>query len=308
MNLIDHTPYLSASGEISFLNQIRASLKYGAAWLPEIQSQKIVIDTLNYSLVKGYTLMRNIILPGSEATIPLILVGPAGVSVIVVTNLKGTYQAKGDKWEIIEGGKSRSAKTNLMVLTSKMTRAVQLYLKRQGIEVAAVDGVLICSDPGMHVDSTRPIVRVILRDAIEHYVTTINHSSPILAGKMAQTIVNRLINPQESQTPAAEVAQVAQPMVGTPEVSALDDVFPWADHDNNGSLEFEFIDDGTQDLEKPFGNTPDTPVVPSPVQLAQQSVKNHFSFDKKQWTLLIAFGVVEITILVVFFWLITSNS
>jgi len=309
MKLIDHTPYISESGEISLSNQIQATLKYGTAWYPEIKAQKIVIDYLNYNLDKGYTLLRNIVLPGIQATIPLILVGPAGVNVIVVTNLKGAYQAKGDNWEVIEGGKNRSAKSNLVVLTSKMARAVQHYLKKRGIEDTEVDGVLICSDPGMHVESSRPIVRVVMRDAIEHFVITLNRSSPTLSGNAAQTIINWLSNPQSIQPPAPEVEEivaqpVAQPVDSSVEVPALDDVFPWADN----SLDFEFKDDPSRDLEKPFSNAPEPLKKSSPVKHTQQSDSKQFYFDKKQWILLICFGVVEITILLVFFWLVYSNN
>jgi len=305
MEIIDHTPYISESGEISISNQILATLKYGLEWYPEIQAQKIVIDNLNYNLNKGYTVLRNFELPGSEVTIPLILVGPAGVSVIVVTTLKGTYQAKGDNWEVLDGGKSKSAKSNLIVLTTKMARAVQLYLTKQGIEDTNVDGVLICSDPGMQVESTRPIVRVVMRDAIEHFVVTLNRSNPTLTGNTARTIINRLTSPQSTEPPTSEVEKiVAQPVDSTAEVSALDDVFPWADN----SLDFEFTDDPSQDLEKPFSNTPEPIIEPSTGQQAHQPNSKQFYFDKKQWILLICFGVVEITILLVFFWMVISNS
>jgi len=310
MQLIDHTPYISESGEISLSNQILAALKYGTAWYPEIKAQKIVIDNLSYNLDKGYTLLHNIVLPGTQATIPLILVGPAGVSVIVVTNLKGAYQAKGDNWEVFEGGKSRSVKSNLMVLTSKMARAVQLYLNKQNIEVAEVDGVLICSDPGMHIESSRPIVRVVMRDAIEHFVITLNRSIPTLANNTAETIIKRLTNPGsiespviESPTPEVEEI-VTEPVISSAEVSALDDVFPWAD----SSLDFEFKDDPTKDLEKPFSNVPESSMETSPLPHAQKSDSKQFYFDKKQWILLICFAVVEIAILLMFFWLVYSNS
>ena len=301
MKLIDHTPYLSESGEISLVNQILATLKFGTAWYPEIKAQKIVIDSLNYNLDKGYTLLRNIVLPGSQATIPLILVGPAGVSVIVVTNLKGAFQAKGDNWEVIEGGKIRSVKSNLVVLTSKMARAVKYYLKKRDIEVAEVDGVLICSDPGMHVESSRPIVRVVMRDAIEHFVITLNRAAPTLTGNTAQTIINRLVNPHATKPPVPKVEEiVAQPV----DSSALDDVFPWTDD----SLDFDFKDDTSQDMEKPFSNTPEPAMESSRVQDMRQSDSKQFYFDKKQWILLICFAVVEISILLVFFWLVFSNS
>lgn len=306
MKLIDHTPYLSESGEISLGNQIKAALKFGSDWYPEIKAQQIVIDNLNRHLEKGYSLLRNIVLPGSQATIPLILVGPSGVNVIVVTDLKGTYQAKGDSWELIEGGKSRSTRSNLLVLTSKMARAVQHYLKKHDLAMEELEGVLISSDPGMHIESSRPIVRVVMRDAIDHFAASLNRSEPILTGSMVETIVNMLSNPNAIQTPVPALKEsAAQPVTSsTTAPPAFGEAFPWSDD----SLEFDFKDDPTRDLEKPFSNIPEPLVESYPDPKVRQPDSKMFYFDKKQWTLLILFAIVEITILLVFFWLVYSNS
>lgn len=305
MQLIDHTPYLSENGEVSLGNQILAALKFGTDWYPEIKAQQIVIDSLSRGLARGYTLLRNFVLPGSNATIPLILVGPAGVSVIMVTNLKGTYQAKGDNWEVIEGGKSRSTRQNLMVLTSKMARAMQYYLKKLGVDLPEVDAVLICADPGMHVESARPLVRVVMRDAIDHFVVTLNHTSSTLTGSMTQTIVKALTDPRSIKQPDAVVEGVApQPVADPADIPALGDVLPWS----GDTLDFEFEEDPSRDLEKPFSYEPEPVQDSTPKPTARPSDVRPFYFDKKQWILLIAFGVVEIAILLIFFWLILRNT
>jgi hypothetical protein len=305
MQLIDHTPYLSENGEVSLGNQILAALKYGAAWYPEIKAQQIVIDILNRNLAKGYTLLRNIELPGSQATIPLILVGPAGVTVIAVTGLKGTYQAKGDNWEVIEGGKSRSIQPNLMLLTSKMALAVQHYFKKRGLDVAEVDGVLICAAAGLQVESSRPLVRVVMRDAIEHFVVSINHAGSILTAGMTQTIVRGLVNPRSITPPTPAIAGLApKPVDDSAPIPALNDLLPWS----GDNLEFQFEEDPTRDLDKPFSNVPEPVEGSSLLQSMRSSDTRPFYFDKKQWILLIAFGVVEIAILLIFFWLVFSNS
>ncbi|OGN74413.1 MAG: hypothetical protein A2X25_05865 [Chloroflexi bacterium GWB2_49_20] len=311
MKLIDHTPYLTANGEVSFTNQILAAMKYGYSWYPEIKAQQVVIDNLNSNLTKGYTLLRNITLPGSNATIPLILVGPAGIFVIVVTHLKGTYQAKGDNWEVLEGGKNRQTRSNLLVITSRMARAIQRYLNKQGLELASVDGILISTDPGMHIESVRPIVRVVMRDAIEHFVVSINHSGTTLTTNKSQTIVSMLTEPEShlpsesvnTQQPLSKIPE-AQPENGSAPVPKLSEVLPWSGED----LGFEFKEDPTQELDRPFSYEPEpyTDLVPVPQQ--RQSDSKQFYFDKKQWILLICFGVVEIIILLVFFWLVYSNS
>ena len=310
MKIIDHTPYLSENGEISFTNQILAALKFGYSWYPEIKSQQVVIEILNNNLAKGYTLLRNITLPGSKATIPLILVGPAGVNVIFVTNLKGNYEAKGDNWSLIEGNKVQTTQSNLLVITSRMARAIQRYLDKQGIEISNVDGILVAADPGMHIDSVRPIVRVVLSDAIEHFAVTLNNSSASLDSGLAQIIIRQLTELKINEQQASSVVQspiidTALPLgekdpIPVPEIGEL---LPWSGDD----LGFEFSEDHAQDHEKPFSSLPEPYVEPPQDRKSNLVNSKPLHFDKKQWILLIAFGVVEIIILMIFLWLIFIN-
>jgi hypothetical protein len=306
MKIIDQTPYISENGEVTFINQIKASLKFGFSWLPEIRSQQIVIDYLNRNLTKGYTLLRNIVLPGSDVTIPLILVGPAGL--LLTTHLKGTFQAKGDNWGLIEDGKTKQTHTNLLVRTSRMGRAIQRYLAKQGEENTNVDGILIATDPGMHIESVRPIVRVVMMDAIEHFIVSINHSSLTLSPGKVQTLVNLLTEPASLPLPVPPVEAAASPALGqetkSEPVPELNELLPWS----GDNLDFEFNEDSSQAQEKPFSSSPEPYLETSPVQQLPLPASKPFLFDKKQWILLIAFGVVEIIILLIFFWMILSNS
>ena len=313
MKLIDHTPYLNEMGEVSFTNQIMAALKYGYSWYPEIKAQKIVIDIMSRTLNKGYTLLRNITLPGSQANIPLILIGPAGVFVFFVTHLKGNYQAKGENWGAIEGNKVQTTGFNPLVLASKMAKSIQRYLEKQGIELSSVDGVLIAADPGMHIESVRPVARVVLSDAIEHLAVTINNSSTNLDSLMAQTIIRQLTEPKINQPQTPIPINVQPPIVEKKDpqtdqdsapVPEIGELLPWS----GDNLGFDFNDDAAQDNEKPFGLNPQPQEEPSPENKKPQLNSKRLQFDRRQWILLISFGVVEIIILFVFFLMIYLNS
>jgi hypothetical protein len=311
MKIIDHTPFLNEVGEISFFNQIQATLKYGYSWYPEVKAQKVVIDIMSRSLNKGYTLLRNITLPGSQAIIPLILIGPAGVYALFVTHLKGNYQAKGEIWGALEGNKVQTSNSNLLVLTSKMAKSLQRFLDKQGIELSNVDGALIAADPGMHIESVRPIVRVVLSDAIEHFAVTINNSSTIINSLMAQTIIRQLTEPKIS--PQQAPINVQPPIVGikvpqtepnSAPVPEIGELLPWS----GDNLGFDYKEDDAQDLEKPFGLGLQPQDDLSPIIEKPPVNSKRLHFDKKQWILLISFGLVEIIILLVFFWMVLINS
>lgn len=311
MKLIDHTPYLDEMGEVSFINQILATLKFGYSWYPEIKAQRTVMEVLSRNLIKGYTLLRNITLPGSQVTFPLILIGPAGVFVIFVTHLKGNYQAKGESWGVIEGNRVQNTGFNPLVLTSKMAASLQRYLEKQKTKLPNVDGILVAVNPGMHIESIRPIVRVVMSDAIEHLVVTINNSSTILDSIKSQAIIRQLtepkINPPQTpipinaQPPVVEKKEPPTNQDSAP-VPEIGELLPWSGE----NLGFDYNED--PDHEKPFSLDlqPDDETSQEyklPVVKPKRSL-----FDKKQWVLLISFGIVELVILFIFFLIIYLNS
>jgi hypothetical protein len=206
MKVVDKTPFVSETGEISLVDRAKATMKFGAAWFPEVEAQRQVLPIFNQVLDKNFTLLRNITPPGLGASIPFILVGPAGVYVLYVTHLRGTYRAKGEEWGTIANNAFRPSSPNLLAVTARMARAVQLYLKRQGYESVMVESALLCADAGMHVDSQRPAVRVVMRDALERFGVSIAQARAILSPEQVREIAERLLNPRPAQAPGAQPA------------------------------------------------------------------------------------------------------
>jgi hypothetical protein len=315
MKIIDRTPYLSENGQISFPNQVLAVLKYGSSWYPGIQAQEIVVTTFNHGINKGYTLFRNITLPSTDISLPLVLVGPSGVYLLNVTHLKGTFQAKGDSWEEIQGGRTKPTRNNLLILTSRMAGALQRYINMGGIELSSVEGILIASDPGLHVDGVHPIVRVVMRDAIGNLVVSINSTKPTLSQVMGLAIVELLTGPEASPAPDLDKtgdalfeesdSQSQQDFPSTPELSEL---LPWSQEVKSSlTMETSPIDrEGIFDFEQAF--KPDASLEePAPQRVPGRSNSRKVHFNLRQWILLIFFGMVEIIILLIFFWLVYSN-
>jgi hypothetical protein len=73
----------------------------------------------------------------------------------------------------------KDAHPNLITRTLMMSRAVASFVSREDF-ILEVDGILIMTHPGTHVDSSRPAVRVVLRDAIERLATQISSQPDIL--------------------------------------------------------------------------------------------------------------------------------
>lgn len=297
MKIIDQTPFLSEGGKISALDQVKATLKYGAGWLQEVNAQKTVIACFGKVLDNSFTLLRNVRLASLDIGIPLILVGPVGIYVLYATPLRGMFRAKGDTWGTLEGYKFEPARVNLIVRTARMGRAVQTYLERQGYPGSTpVEVVLLASDPGLHIDSVRPIVRVVMRDALEHFAASVVQGGAVFSAETVHDILNRLTNPSAA-SPEQPIAQgvSAPPFAQGADAFGLDSTQDSAARQIPAREEAHFPESGA------FAG--------SLASLQPEAIarKKKLSFSTKQWAFLIAFFVIEIILLILFFVMIVSN-
>jgi hypothetical protein len=210
MKIIDKTPLQDANGNISVFARVQGTLKYGLNWFAELEAQKIVIAQLDRSLEKGFVLIRNFTLPNSEIVIPIILIGAGGIWVIYVTKDKGSFEAKGDQWNIVNAdGKALPASINFIDRVSKQAIVFQKYLKIQKVEMPnPLEAVLIAADPGAQIESVRPIARVVRSDAIKQFASSLLQARPVWRTDFIHEIAERILDPR----PPEEL----KPVVPTP--------------------------------------------------------------------------------------------
>ena len=220
MRIIDKTPFQNAQGEIEIFGRVQGMLKYGPSWYPELQAQKAVIAQLERLLERGYVLIRNFNLPGSEVIVPLILLGPNGASVIYVTHLKGFYEAKGDQWNKIDQGRSLAAPVNLLNRVVRLALATQKYFEVQKLNIPGqIEPVLIAADPGLNIETMRPIAKVVKSDAIKAFAGSLIQNRPTLRNEQVYELADRIITPrppdeaplQPAPKPASPTAAAQQP-------------------------------------------------------------------------------------------------
>jgi hypothetical protein len=270
MKIIDKTPFQDEKGQIDLLQRLQGTLKYGFSWFPELGAQKIVIAQLERALEKGFVLIRNFTLPGSEIILPVILIGPPGVYVIYVTHLSGFYEAKGDQWSTVNNGRSSPASINLMSRAARLARALHVYLERQGITlpgpqgitlVNPVEAVLIASSPAMHVDSMRPAVRVVMSDAIRQFAASLLQARPALRPEQVHDLADRIITPRPKAeaVPAAGASAAGGASRAQAIFKASEEAAPLDPND----LGFSF-DDGTAAPAVPQGLRETSPSRPLP--------------------------------------------
>jgi hypothetical protein len=308
--MIDKTPYLSEKGQINLIDRIQSLLKYGPSWFQQLDAQKVVISNLEKQLDNKYMLMRNVTLPNSEIMIPIILIGPQGVYVLNVTHLRGVYQAKNDEWGTMEGEKFKPASINLLVRTARLGRALEVYLKRQGHETKPIEAVLVGADPGLHVNSVRPIVRVVLSDAINRFAASITAARPVLSTAAILDLAERIQSPrQKTEEQPAQPAPAAKPPAFAPQAPAEQGI-PAFEPESQGFGEqdrqaFEsFEPDAGYDSNMPFFDAAPE-IAPAP----QKKKRNFLGMSAKQTIALGCTGVFWLFIIAGFIaYLVITNQ
>ncbi len=312
MKVIDKTPLQNEKGEIGLLERLQGTLKYGFSWYSDLQAQKAIVTQLDRALEKGYALIRNLTLPGSEIIEPLILIGPPGVYIIYVTGLSGFYEAKGDQWNVVNNGRSSAAPINLMTRAARLARVMQVYLDRQGISLpTTVEPVLIASSPAMHIDSTRPAVRVVMSDAVKQFAASLLQARPLIRSDLVYDMADRIVTPRpKSAGPALDVAAPGLP--GTPGPAAqsqsraqtIFQASQEAQPFNPSDLSFAFDENAAPSN----ASVPQNLREPNPSVALPQSAKRSGGLSMMQIIVLGVMGVVECCVLAGFGYLLFFGS
>lgn len=213
MKVIDCSPLHEKGGSSGLLNQVRAFLLMGSTWQKDQQAQEAFIAHVHKQLGNNYTLIRNAVLPDLDVPIPLVLVGPSGVRAIYASSVKGIYRARGDAWLILDdrSNRYRHAQPNLLTRALLIARAVHTYLLAQGHGLMEVEPVLYLSDPGIHVDADRPVVRLVRNDTLGKFVTSITQIPPSLDPNQVFEIVGILTKPPTIQSERKSASAWIQP-------------------------------------------------------------------------------------------------
>jgi hypothetical protein len=268
MKLIDQTPLQDENGEIGLIQRAQGTLQYGFDWYAELEAQKSVIAHLERALGKGFTVIRNQTLGASGITVPLALVGQAGIYAAYVTNLRGTYQAREGSWGPIYGMNFKPARVNLLTHTNRLARALQAFIERQGVKLPKpVEPVILAANPAFHIESIQPIVRIVLLDALERWAVSLETAAPVFTLETAYELADRIINPRpakkgEPVEMAVSAPEKQEPETGTSRASAIFRAAEEARPFDPAELEFAFNEN--EGLEVPPELVESNPAIPLP--------------------------------------------
>jgi hypothetical protein len=317
MKVIDKTPLQNEKGEMTTLQRMRGTLEHGLTWYPELEAQKAVMIQLDRILEKGFTLVRNVTLAPSPIVEPLILIGPPGIYVIHVAAITGFYEAKGDQWNIVKSGHAYPAPKNLMTYVHRLARALQVYLDRQGVSLPGpVEPVLVAASPALHIDSMRPMVRVVLSDAVRQFAASLLQARPVLKPELAFDIAERIVTPRpkaHTEPEDVKTPEYIPPSLQDPE-QPPESEHPAARaraifHAAEQSKPFD-----PADLEFAFDETADSAEAEVPADLREPNPSQRLPAAKRgplssrQWILLGGMVFVECCVLASFAYLLFTST
>ena len=181
MKVIDLAIQKQKKASSTNLDQVRKLFTLGSE-KPDDHAYSVAIKALERILDNQYVLLKNVTAPGLEIPIPMVLIGPPGVWVINATAVKGIFKATEDSWEMMDERfrRYRLVKPNMLKRTQAMHKAIRDLLAAHELKVEQIEPALFLTDPGVHVDMTRPVVRIVLVDALERFAVNLLQARAIL--------------------------------------------------------------------------------------------------------------------------------
>jgi hypothetical protein len=163
-------------------------------------AQDVITNTLSKLLDNRFFLLTNTTMGGVEAPVPLILIGPPGIWLIYPISEKGIYRATDSTWEELNSRTHQysESKTNPIARAAQTAEAITGHLTELQLSFPKIEPVLFFSDPGVHVDAVRPIVRILLADALERFTAGMFMSPVEMEAEEIQAVVDALVGVEKT--------------------------------------------------------------------------------------------------------------
>ncbi len=134
-----------------------------------------VLQVLQNRLDHRFVCLRNFYLPDIYPPPAFILIGPQGITLLRISMLKGIFRAAGESWEELDtrSKKFSPAKINLLLETQRMADMLDTELSRKHPDLPKTEAVIYFPNPGAHVDTEQPVIRILLADALDRFLSGI---------------------------------------------------------------------------------------------------------------------------------------
>jgi hypothetical protein len=252
-------------------NFLQKSLDQLNHWLPfgkaDEQFDENVIARFQRGLDSRFVMLHNLQLEPLNPPFPPILVGPTGLSVLNISKDKGFFKAKDSSWWKMDKTTHRfnPANPNLIKQSQEYAKKLATILDVHGKSHPEITPILIFADPGVHIETTTPAIRIVLMDGVDNLINGLLNTEEVL-------------QPNEIRFLADSLEVMANPDKAIP-MGEGEDFFG-------------------QDLYVPEKKAaPKIPSMSLPTQMPLPPVEEKLHFSRKQWIILAVLVIFTILIL-----------
>ena len=202
MKLIDCAAEYAKHGQGKPLDESLGSIRVGRGVSRDQEAEKAVITAFQRRVGNKFFMLRNVAVKGMDGLIPLVLVGPPGVWVLYPSGLRAASTAPAASlWEIIDERHQtyKAAGENFITKAAQLAEALEDYLRSRGILYSRVVPILVFTNPGIHVEATRPAVRIVLIDALDRFIAGLLQSRLLNDEEQVQEMVDLITSPPDEK-------------------------------------------------------------------------------------------------------------
>lgn len=161
------------------------------------QSQEVedaFIQALQKRLDQRYVCLCNFHQPELSQIASYLLIAPQGLFLFKISTIKGIFQAAGESWEELDtrSKKFTQAKSNLLLETLQKSKELDAELASTGMDVPRIEPILYFANPGAHIDTEQPVVRILLVDALDRFLSGILRLPQVIDPDATEKLVDAL--------------------------------------------------------------------------------------------------------------------
>lgn len=179
-------------------DQLQTVLEQFKKWLPigksAVGSDEAILDRFLRGLDNRYIMLRNLQLEKSGQVFPPIMVGPAGLAVLNISNEQGFFRVRENSWWKMNKSSHRydPAKPDLVKQSQEYAQKLGSILDAHGKSHPEVTPLLILANPGVHIETSNPAIRIVLVDGIDNLISSLLNSEDIIPPNTINTLADSL--------------------------------------------------------------------------------------------------------------------
>lgn len=180
MKLIEPTQKHPEKDRIGkYIDQIKQILRFGK---PGLQSEDAIVAHFMRGLDNRFVMLRNLQLEGPGVVFPPILISPAGLFLINISQAKGFFKAKEESWWEMSKTTHRfgPGRPNLIKQSLAYAQKLGVILEAYGKPHPEALPVLIFANPGVHIETTNPAIRIVRMDGIDNLIASLLNYEEVL--------------------------------------------------------------------------------------------------------------------------------